>query len=78
MKIKNKQFDGCCEFGFEIFKDSKVDCFLCQKKCGEKEIKDNECEIYQSLLKLSVMLNDPNFELPDDFKAEEENENTSF
>jgi len=78
MKIKNKQFDGCCEFGFEIFKDGKVDCSLCQKKCGKKKIKNNECEIYQSLLKLSTMLNDPNFELPDDFEAEKENENTNF
>jgi len=75
MKIKNKQFDGCCEFGFEIFKDSKVDCFLCQKKCGKKKIKDNKCEIYQSLLKLSTMLNNPNFQLPDDIKTKEENEN---
>ena len=74
MKIKNKQFDSCCGFGFEILKGGGIDCFLCQKKCRDKGIKNDKCEMYQSLLKLSAMLNDPNFELPDDFKTEEKNE----
>ena len=68
---EEKQFDDCCGFVFELI-DGGVKCYLCQKKCGEKGIKDEECEVYQSLLKLSAMLNDPNFEPPEDFEEEEE------